>query len=187
MECPIKQIIKWEKKEKWETRADCKVKAIPSVTDCIGGGMKCFKEDVKILVENKKEVEQTISDCNTGMRNNIEKVLSGLSTWDIFKKAYKNWKLVSFPCKWSMISKFQSIDFHCHFLGAFRIWGLNLEFQISFSNQQICQWSLAFFLFVSIGFFSEFCYWEILVWSSTKLYYTRTLWYALMQNPLCKA
>lgn len=46
-----------------ERRSDYEVKVILSVTKYLGGGMKNLKENVKLLFENEKELEQTICDA----------------------------------------------------------------------------------------------------------------------------
>ena len=60
-----------------ERRDRYKVKIIPVVIGCLGGGMKRLKDDVKELFKNEKELQwicrENAKDCVVGKRDNYEK------------------------------------------------------------------------------------------------------------------
>ena len=59
-----------------ERRYGYKVKIIPLVIGCLGGGMKRLKDDVKELLKNEKELQWICREMQktvVGKRNNYEK------------------------------------------------------------------------------------------------------------------
>ena len=81
----------------------------------------------------------------------MRKLLSGLLAWGVFENI--SWQIMFFPCKWSMICTFQSIDSHYPLFIFFesifsfscQFWILNFKFSFSNFNQLI--WQLSFFVF----------------------------------------
>ena len=65
-----------------ERRVGFKVKVVPAVIGCLGGGMKMLKRDVNELFENETDMNQTIREMQKTVlwesESIMRKVLSGL-------------------------------------------------------------------------------------------------------------